>query len=160
MLEFLLRRELFGESRDERSIFDRSFVTLLIVSSLLKELCKSRKRNSTSLDHVTWRGLAVCNWNVAFDHMHTLISAIELPNITINVIILHQKVITFRENDEILFLEHPPRLILVPQAFFTILTEIVFFKPSTKFPTSWRMLRMERTFKVDISILLLKRTCW
>ena len=40
--------------------------------------------------------------------MHTLISAIELPNITINVIILHQKVITFRENDEILFLEHPP----------------------------------------------------
>lgn len=50
--------------------------------------------------------------------MHTLISAIELPNITINVIILHQKVITFRENDEILFLEHPPRLILVPQAFF------------------------------------------
>ena len=58
--------------------------------------------------------------------MHTLISAIELPNITINVIILHQKVITFRENDEILFLEHPPRLILVPQAFFTILTEILF----------------------------------
>ena len=44
MLEFLSRRELFGESRDERSIFDLSFVTLLIVSSLLKELCKSRKR--------------------------------------------------------------------------------------------------------------------
>ena len=44
MLELLSRRELFGESRDERSIFDLSFVTLLIVSSLLKELCKSRKR--------------------------------------------------------------------------------------------------------------------
>lgn len=86
--------------------------------------------------------------------MHTLISAIELPNITINVIILHQKVITFRENDEILFLEHPPRLILVPQAFFTILAEIVFFMPSTKL-----RMHMERTFKVDISILLLKRTC-
>ena len=44
MLEFLSRRELFSESRDERYIFDLSFVTLLIVSSLLKELCKSRKR--------------------------------------------------------------------------------------------------------------------